>query len=95
MKTTQSKIIKNLLTVDNTKLLKSNDFGYLSIGLHLAPYNLADKNINLCPFSTKSCRETCLNFSGHSSMSKVQQSRIDKTLYYINNRELFLIKIYE
>jgi hypothetical protein len=79
-----------LLTLHNQKLLKSQDYNYISVGLHLLPYNLADSNYNLCTHSTKSCRESCLNFSGKGGLTKVQESRKKKTLYYLHDRISFL-----
>jgi predicted secreted protein len=77
-----------LLSVDNTKLLKSEIVGYFSVGLHLAPHLLS--GYNTCKFSSFSCVKSCLNLSGMSSMSKIQQGRINKTKLFFENKDWFL-----
>ncbi len=80
----------NLLTVANTKLMKSDKYNFMSIGLHLLPHTLADPNHNLCRYSTPSCRRECLVMSGSGGYPKVYESRKKKTLMYLHDRENFL-----
>jgi len=77
-----------LLSVDNTKLKKSDIIGYYSVGLHLAPHTLS--GYNTCSYSTSSCRYSCLNLSGRSSISKIQQGRINKTKLFFENKDWFM-----
>ena len=82
------KLTNRLFTVENKKISKAKDFGYLQIGLHLVPYNISGYNV--CKFATKSCKEVCLNFSGNGGLSKVQQSRLNKTKYFFEDRDNFM-----
>tara|TARA_B100001059_G_C17823941_1_gene580135 strand:- start:764 stop:1573 length:810 start_codon:yes stop_codon:yes gene_type:complete len=57
--------------------------------------------INMCPFSTKTCRDVCLGHtSGHAAMTKngdktnlVEVARLKRSLLYIHDRENFLKKL--
>lgn len=81
----------NLLTVANAKLLKSKDYGFLSVGLHLLPHNLS--GYNTCKFATKYCKISCLNLSGLSGLSNVQKSRLKKTKYLFEDTHNFLLEL--
>ncbi len=70
------------------KMLKSRKQGFLNAILHLAPYNLSGYNV--CPKASKGCAAACLNLSGMGVFKVNQLARINKTKYFIENRELFL-----
>jgi hypothetical protein len=80
-----------LFTIHNTKLQKSEKFGYLTIGLHLAPYDLS--GYNTCTHSTIACRISCLFRSSRGSLDKIQKSRIEKTKFLYEKQEEFLNQI--
>ena len=87
-------VMLNLLTVGNTKLLKSKEFGYLSVGLSMLPHRIADSKIDLCGGrSTPECRNHCLNISGRQAINSIQASRKTKTLLYLKNRIEFMKKV--
>ena len=77
-----------LLTTNNYKILKAKGFGYLQVGLHLAPYDLSGHQV--CAYSTSACRKSCLFRAGNGSMTKIQKGRIKKTQYFFENTEGFL-----
>lgn len=78
-----------LLTTANTKILKSLDLGYMTFGIHLAPYTLAGVG-NVCPWASEGCAAACLNTSGMGAFSNVQDSRIAKTQFFYAQRNLFM-----
>lgn len=82
-------IPKNLLSkgVTNAKTKKNNLKTFI---LYLAPYNQNDKKINICPMASKGCAAACLFTAGRGKFSNVQSSRINKTNYFIYNKELFI-----
>ena len=83
----------NLLSQGSTKIEKSNKLSdeWFSRIMYLAPHNLADGKRTLCPFSIKAnCHEACLNTSGHGKFSNVQQSRIRKSLLFLNDQDEFM-----
>lgn len=77
-----------LLTKHNAKIAKNGKYGWTSFGVHLAPHKLSGKN--LCCHASKGCIEACLNLSGKGYYKRVQSSRLNKTLYFIENRKEFL-----
>jgi hypothetical protein len=77
-----------LLTENNTKILKSIDHGYLTVGLHLAPADLSGHEV--CRGRSPGCTESCLNTSGHGAMTVVQRSRIAKTKLLFDWPDKFL-----
>lgn len=82
-----------LLTIDNTKTSKGQQAGYLTGILYLAPANLSGKN--LCPYSTPGCRKACLNTAGRGAFSSVQQARLKKTQWLLNDRQIFVVQLHK
>jgi hypothetical protein len=84
----------NLLTPDfaNTKTAKNMGFGYLSMILHLAPSNLS--GYNTCPAASAGCKAACLNTAGRGRFESIQLARIQKTLYFVKAREIFMHQLF-
>lgn len=58
-----------MLTIHNTKTLKSASYGYLTGVLHLAPY--VSSGFQVCPMAeVAGCWKGCLNTAGRGGMSK-------------------------
>ena len=83
----------NLLTHNSAKTIKGLNYGVYNYILYLAPHTLNDKKKNLCPSSTKGCRDVCLYASGRGVFNNVQQSRINKANLFVNNLEEFKNKL--
>jgi len=49
---------------NNTKLAKSQDSPYRSIGLFLSPHRENNLRVNLCPNASQACIASCLNTAG-------------------------------
>ena len=80
---------KKLLNIDNNaKTVKGQKFGYKTAILYLAPSNLS--GFNVCPMASKGCKKACLNTSGHGAFSNVQNGRINKTRWLIQEPNTFL-----
>jgi len=84
--------MQQLLTTSNPKILKGTKLGYLSSGIHLAPYTLSGKNT--CPKASPGCGLGCLNTAGMGVYNITQQSRITKTNEFWHNRQEFLANLY-
>ena len=83
---------KSLLNIDaNTKTIKGQKQGYMTAVMYLAPYNIASKEHNVCPYSTPGCRAGCLYSAGRGSMTTVQKARVNRTKYFIENRANFML----
>ena len=83
---------KKLLNIDNNaKTVKGQKYGYLTAILYLAPSN--ESGFNVCPMASKGCKKACLYTAGHGAFSTVKRGRINKTRWYIQERETFLNQI--
>jgi len=84
----------NLLT-SNSKADKTNNLLYQFVVkfLQLAPANMANKHETVCRYSTPGCRESCLIFTGNGRYPKVINGRTNKTLFYLNDNQLFMEKL--
>lgn len=60
-------------------------------GLSLLPAtgvgNVMGRATNLCPAATSGCREVCLNLSGKGVLNSVQQARLVRTLFLLQQPE--------
>jgi hypothetical protein len=81
----------NLLTTNNTKLLKGSGKGYMSFVLHLSPADSSGTEV--CPKRSPGCTEACLNTAGRGKMHKVQAGRLRKTRLYLEDREGFMAQL--
>lgn len=76
----------------NTKTAKNSMSTYY---LSLQPTSLNSKGENLCKFSTKECRDACLQYAGRQSFSNVVLSRSRKTEFYVTDNQFFVEKLWE
>jgi hypothetical protein len=84
---------KKLLTSGegNTKTAKNKRSTYY---LSLQPVNANSKRINLCKFSTRECRNQCLQYAGRQGFTNVVMSRISKTEFLVNDNPAFIEKLW-
>jgi hypothetical protein len=88
---TDNRGFRSLLNIDsNAKTVKGQAKGYMTAILYLAPHKIANGKDDLCPYSTIGCRAGCLYTAGRGGMTMVQQSRINKTLYFLENKLQFM-----
>jgi len=81
----------NLLSQSNLKLEK-NDIP--TWGLSLMPEKRNSQGINLCEFSTKACRNSCIVDSGNARFEKVNEARLRKTDFFLSEKEQFLKQLW-
>ena len=88
---------KNILSVGtNAKTIKGDLASeYLTAILYLAPAKENTKGINLCPSASKGCLNACLYTAGRGKFSNVQQARIDKADWFIDDRKSFLAQLHK
>lgn len=84
----------SLLTTNNAKTIKGEKLGYKTYILYMSPFTQNSQGKNMCPMATAGCAAACLYASGHGSMSNVQKGRTNKTEFFLQNREKFLITLY-
>ena len=71
----------------NSKTAKNNIKTFI---LYIAPHTMNNKGVNLCPKASKGCTIACLYSAGRGKFSNVQNARINKANYYINDKMKFV-----
>lgn len=82
-----------LLNAGNAKTRKGEKLGYITYGIHLAPYNLS--GFNVCKCASKGCAAACLNTAGRGAMNSVQTARINKTKFFFEDKKGFLTQLHK
>jgi hypothetical protein len=80
-----------LLNNGNAKTIKGEKLGFITFGLHLAPFNLSGHNV--CAWASKGCSDACLNTAGRGKFDMVQESRKKKTKWFFNEKENFMSQL--
>lgn len=86
-------IPNELLTTNNAKTIKGENKGVITYIMYLAPHTQNSKGINLCSHASVGCAKACLFNSGSARFDAVQNGKINKTEYFINNRHEFLAQL--
>jgi len=83
---------KKLLNIDNNaKTVKGQKKGYKTAILYLAPST--QSGFNVCPQASEGCKKACLYTAGHGAFNNVRQGRINKTRWYIQERNTFIAQL--
>ena len=81
-----------LLNIDkNAKTVKGQKEGYRTAILYLAPST--QSGFQVCPMASEGCKKACLYTAGHGAFSNVQQGRINKTRWFMQDRQSFLTQL--
>ena len=84
-----------ILGIDNnSKTVKGLKQNISTAIIYLAPSN-ASGVTNTCPSASKQCREACLFTAGRGRMSPIQEARINKTKFLVNDEETFLRQLWK
>lgn len=88
-----SRLPEKLLGLDtNAKTVKGEKYGIKTAILYLVPADGA--GAQLCPMAELArCKGPCLFSAGRGAMSNVMLSRLRKTLYFLQHRELFMAQL--
>ena len=80
-----------LLLVNNHKTIKGEKKGIKTYIMYMSSHKQNSKGVNLCPMASAGCAEACLFKSGMGGLySNVEQGRINKSEFYLNDRIGFL-----
>jgi hypothetical protein len=80
-----------ILNSGNTKTRKGEKLGFITYGIHLAPFNLSGYQV--CKDASEGCAHACLNLAGRGTFSNVQQARIEKTRFFFKQRKKFMAQL--
>lgn len=87
------RIPANVLSVDtNAKTVKGQKYNFLTGILYLAPADISGTNV--CPMAELAgCKAACLYSAGRGAFNSVQSARINKTRYFLDNRDAFMVHV--
>lgn len=77
-----------LLTVQNAKTIKGEKIGVSTGVLYLAPADLSGYQV--CPKASNGCKAACLFSAGRGVMKPVIAGRMNRTLWFFEDRESFM-----
>ena len=80
-----------ILTQGNAKIVKGEELGYVTKGIHFAPASLSGNEV--CQWRSKGCTVSCLNTAGRGQMNSIQASRIAKTKLFFDKQLDFMYKL--
>lgn len=86
---------KNLLSISSdSKTIKGEKLGFLTGILYLAPANTT--KYNTCAMATLAqCADACLYSAGRGAFNSVQTGRINKTIWFFEERTTFMTQLYK
>jgi hypothetical protein len=89
-----SRFPEKLLGIDtNAKTIKGEKYNIKTAILYLMPAK--QSGVQLCPMAeTAGCEKACLFTAGRGAMSNVMLSRLRKTLYFNQYRDLFMNQLH-
>lgn len=85
--------MKLLSIASDSKTVKGEKFGVMTAILYLAPSDTS-RVMDVCPFSSKGCRDACLNTAGRASIfPAILEARVRKTRWFHSDREAFIAQL--
>lgn len=81
---------ETLFGVQNSKTIKGEKKGYKTFIIYMSPEKQNSLGKNLCSKASEGCKKSCLFTAGRGSFPNVKLSRINKTEYFLRDREGFL-----
>ena len=77
----------------DAKTIKGEKENVMTGILYLSPYKKSGKNF--CSHATAGCIIGCLDTAGRGQMNCIQEARLRKSLYFINNKTNFMLDLIE
>lgn len=77
----------------DAKTIKGETENVMTGILYLSPYKKSGKNF--CSHATPGCIIGCLDTAGRGQMNCIQEARLRKSLYFINNKTNFMLDLIE
>lgn len=77
----------------DAKTIKGERIGVLTGVAYLSPHKLSGRN--LCPHASPGCSASCLNTAGRGHFVETQQSRLRKTMWFLEDQESFMTRLFD
>lgn len=84
---------KSLLGSQNAKTIKGQKFGYHTEIMYMSPNTQNSFRVNLCEGATAGCKNACLFKAGRGVYSNVQLSRLNRSEFFLRDREKFMNRL--
>ena len=83
---------QKILGIDsNAKTKKGLILNHTTAIVYLSPSTKSGKN--LCAWSSKGCEGACLDTAGRGAMKPIQDARLKKTYFFLNEQETFILQL--
>lgn len=82
-----------ILNFQNAKTIKGEAHKYMTGIIYLAPNNIANSAISICPFASAGCIKACLYTAGRGGFNSTQKARIKKTQFLLSEKEAFIARL--
>lgn len=82
---------ETLFGVHNSKTIKGEKKGYKTFIIYMSPEKQNSLGKNLCPKASEGCKKSCLFTSGRGNMPNVITGRVNKTEFFLKDREGFMV----
>ena len=79
-----------LFGTQNNKTVKGEAKGYKTFIIYMSPEKQNSLGKNLCSKASEGCKKSCLFSAGMGAFSNVRIGRINKTEYFLKDREGFM-----
>lgn len=79
-----------LFGTQNNKTVKGEKKGYKTFIIYMSPEKQNSLGKNLCPKASEGCKQACLFTAGMGAFSNVKIGRINKTEYFLRDRDGFM-----
>lgn len=84
---------KQLFGTINAKTIKGEELGYKTLIVYMSPERNNTLGKNICSSATEGCANSCLFTSGRGRMSNVIIGRLNKTEYFLRDRNNFMLQL--
>lgn len=85
---------KQLFGTQNAKTIKGEKLGYTTFIMYMSPEKQNVSGKNLCAHASEGCKASCLFTAGRGAFTNVIKGRLNKTEYFLRERDLFLEHVY-
>ncbi len=83
-----------LFGTQNAKTIKGEKLGFTTFILYMSPEKQNTSGKNLCAHASEGCKAACLFTAGRGAFSNVMTGRLNKTEYFLREKDLFLDQVY-
>lgn len=84
-----------LFGTQNAKTIKGQKLGFTTYIMYMSPEKQNTSGKNLCAHASDGCKASCLFTAGRGAFTNVITGRLNKTEYFLREKDLFLKQLYK